>query len=238
MMTRGTAAGAALLLLTATLLTGCGKADLGPVWFPLKEGGSITYAITQTGEEAPAPEEWTLRVTAPATLDQVPVAVRHHSLGVSYYLRHDGQGVRRMATRMDIDDEPTPEKEPLWVLKAPYTVGTEWTTPTVPYLILRKNEHPRELRYSHRALMQWRIEAVDDTVTTPSGTHSPCLRVVGRAELNLYTDPVNGFSNVPLISREWYCQGVGLVKFEREEKVPPGFLSGGTLRAEAVRQGG
>lgn len=50
MMARRTAAGAALLLLTATLLTGCGKADLGPVWFPLKEGGSITYAITQTGE--------------------------------------------------------------------------------------------------------------------------------------------------------------------------------------------
>ncbi len=219
----------------ALSLSACGKADLGPVWFPLKEGTSITYAITQTGEEAPAPEEWTLRVSAPATLDQVPVAVRHHSLGVSYYLRHDEQGVRRVATRMDIDEEPTPEKEPLWVLKAPYTVGTEWTTPTVPYLILRRNEYPRELRYSHRALMQWRIEAVDDSVTTPSGTHRPCLRVVGRAELNLYTDPVNGFTNVPLISREWYCQGVGLVKFEREEKVPPGFLTGGTLKAEAVR---
>jgi hypothetical protein len=235
MMTRCTTARAALLLFPAALLSGCGKTDLGPMWFPLKEGTSITYAVTQTGDDAPKPEEWTLSVSAPATLDQVPVAVRHHSLGVSYYLRHDDQGVRRVATRMDIDDEPTPEKEPLWVLKAPYTVGTEWTTPTVPYLILRKNEHPRELRYSHRALMQWRIEAVDDTVTTPSGTHKPCLRVAGRAELNLYTDPVNGFTNVPLISREWYCQGVGLVKFEREEKVPPGFLSGGTLTAEAVR---
>jgi len=235
-MARRTAAHAALPLLTvAWALTACGKADLGPVWFPLQEGTAITYAVTQTGEDAPAPQEWTLDVMPPATLDQVPMAVRHHSLGVSYYLRHDEQGVRRMATRMDIDEEPTPEKEPLWVLKAPYTVGTEWTTPTVPYLILRKNEHPRELRYSHRALMQWRIEAVDETVTTPSGTHKPCLRVVGRAELNLYTDPVNGFTNVPLISREWYCQGVGLVKFEREEKVPPGFLSGGTLTAEAVR---
>ena len=134
-----------------------------------------------------------------------------------------------------MDSEPTADAEPLWVLKAPYQVGTEWTTPTVPYLIQRRNEHPRDLKYTHKAQMTWRIEAVDDTVTTPSGTHSPCLRVVGRAELNLYTDPVNGFSNVPLISREWYCQGVGLVKFEREEKVPPGFLSGGTLRAEAVR---
>ena len=191
---------------------------------------------TQTGEEAPAPEEWTLRVAAPATLDQVPVAVRHHSLGVSYYLRHDGQGLRRMATRMDIDDEPTPEKEPLWVLKAPYQVGTEWTTPTVPYLIQRRNEHPRDLKYTHKAQMTWRIEAVDDSVKLADGSeHNPCLRVVGQARLNLYTDPVNGFTDVPLISREWYCQGEGLVKFEREEKVPPGFLSGGTLKAEAVR---
>jgi hypothetical protein len=80
--------------------------------------------------------------------------------------------------------------------------------------------------------MTWRIEAVDDTVTTPQGTHQPCLRVVGRAELNLYTDPVNGFTNVPLVGREWYCQGVGLVKFEREETVPKGFMTGGKLTAE------
>ena len=77
-------------------VSGCGKTDLGPVWFPLKEGTSITYAVTQTGDDAPKPEEWTLSVSAPATLDQVPVAVRHHSLGVSYYLRHDEQGLRRV----------------------------------------------------------------------------------------------------------------------------------------------
>ena len=35
-----------------------------------------------------------------------------------------------------------------------------------------------------------------------------------------------------LISREWYCQGVGLVKFEREEKIASTFMLGGTLKAE------
>ncbi|HQT72085.1 MAG TPA: hypothetical protein PLE48_16910 [Thiobacillus sp.] len=83
--------------------------------------------------------------------------------------------------------------------------------------------------------MYWRIEAVDDSVTTPTGIHQPCLRVVGRANLNLFTDPVNGFTDVPLTSREWYCQGKGLVKFEREEKVPNGFLLGGRLEAQWVR---
>ena len=66
-------------------------------------------------------------------------------------------------------------------------------------------------------------------------TNRPCLRVVGQARLNLYTDPVNGFTDVPLISREWYCKGLGLVKLEREEKVPAGFMTGGVLSAEWVR---
>jgi len=115
-------------------------------------------------------------------------------------------------------------------------VGTEWATPTVPYLLQRKNEYPRELKHSHKTLMTWRIEDAQASVTTAQGqTFSPCLKVVGVGHLNLYTDPVNGFSDVPLISREWYCQGVGLVKFEREERVASGFLTGGLLSAEILR---
>jgi hypothetical protein len=109
-----------------------------------------------------------------------PVAVRHHSAGVSYYLQSDDQGIRRVATRTDIDNEPTADTEPLWVLKAPYQVGTEWTTPTVPYLIQRKNEHPRDLKYTHKALMTWRIEAVDDSVTLADGSAIQTLPARGR----------------------------------------------------------
>lgn len=221
------------LLVLTSLVASCAPST-GERWFPLVQGFEQTYAVTIDSEEQPPPEKWTLRVTGTDQVNGTPVMVRHHSAGVSYYLREDDTGIRRLATRTDIDAEPTPDKEPLWVLKAPYAVGTEWSTPTVPYLILRRNEHPRELRYSHRALMGWRIEADNDTVTTPAGTFSPCLRVVGRAELSLYTDPVNGFSNVPLTSREWYCKGHGLVKFEREEPVPRGFLVGATLRAELL----
>lgn len=220
----------------AALLAGCGPPS-SSAWLPLDKGHSQTYRVTVTGSEdgpdgaAPA-QSWTVATEGSTQLNGDTVWTRRHSEGVTFYLKHDASGTRRVAQRTDIDEAPTEDPEPRWVLKAPYTVGTEWTTPTVPHLLQRKNEHPRELKHTHKVHMTWRIEAVDDVVTTPQGTHQPCLRVVGRAELNLYTDPVNGFTNVPLVGREWYCQGVGLVKFEREETVPKGFMTGGKLTAE------
>lgn len=221
---------------TALLLTACGASNQGSEWFPLRAGDEQRYAVGYTGEEPRDPERWTMQVQGPVEYDNAMVMVRHHSAGVGYYLLSDDKGVRRVATRTDIDNQPTADAEPQWVLKAPYEVGTEWITPTVPYLIQRRNEHPRDLKYTHKAQMTWRIEAVDDTVKLGDGsTHKPCLRVVGQARLNLYTDPVNGFTDIPLTSREWYCKGLGLVKFQREEKVPSGFLTGGVLTAEWER---
>lgn len=217
-------------------LSACTQPNLGHDWFPLREGDEQTLAVSYVTDEARAPESWTLRVLAPSTFNQQPVAVRRHSAGVRYFLKVDEQGIRRVATQTDLDREPQPDPEPVWVLKAPYRVGTEWTTVTVPHLLQRKNEHPRDLKHTHKALMTWRIEAVDDTVRLADGReHAPCLRVVGVAHLNLYTDPVHGFTDVPLTSREWYCHGQGLVALEREEQVPQGFMTGGMLRAERVR---
>lgn len=217
------------------LLAACSGRDMGSEWFPLRVGDEQTMSVSYQMDEPRDPEQWVMRVDEPVVFQDQPVAVRHHSAGVSYFLKVDDQGVRRIATRTDIDSEPTADAEPMWVLKAPYAVGTEWTTATVPYLLQRRNEHPRDLKYTHKVQMTWRIEAVDDVVTLADGSeHRPCLRVVGQARLNLYTDPVNGFTDVPLISREWYCKGQGLVKLEREEKVPAGFMTGGTLRAEQL----
>jgi hypothetical protein len=215
------------------LLSACKASNQGDAWFPLRAGEAQTYIATYDTDEPHETDTWTLTTGGPETVDGQALMRRRHSDGVTYYFKVDEQGVRRMATRMDIDQEPTLDPEPRWVIKAPYTVGTEWTTPTVPYLIQRLNEHPRELKYTHKTLMTWRIEAVDDKVTLADGSAplEPCLRLRGEARLNLYTSSVSGFTDVPLISEEWYCQDRGLVKFERTEKVPKGFLTGGVLTA-------
>lgn len=213
-------------------------------WFPLTPGHTQTYEVryeTTGSADADAdaqtertPERWIQTVREPRTWNNTEVHVRHHSAGVEFLFERSEAGIRRVALRADIDAEPTEDDPPRWVLKAPYAVGTEWTTNSVPYLLRRKNEYPYELVHTHRVLMNWRIEAVDEAVTTPAGTFSPCLRVVGLGQLNLYTDPVNGFTNVPIESREWFCLGQGLVRWERSETVPPGFFSGGKVTAELV----
>jgi hypothetical protein len=226
---------AGLMMTSAALLMAAcqpGASGHNP-WFPLVAGTEQVYNVTTVGDEPQVDERWTLRVRGPETVGEQQTMVRYHSEGIAYYLVTDDTGIRRIATKTDVDADPTPDAEDRWVLRAPYQVGTEWSSPTVPYLLQHRNEYPRQLKYTHRAVMAWRIEALDDTVITAAGqTFKPCLRVVGTAKLNLYTDPVNGFTDVPLISREWYCQGRGLVKFEREEKVPAGFLTGGVLSAE------
>jgi hypothetical protein len=224
-------AGAALV----TLVWVSTPKNRGPEWFPLRAGERVTYDVHYSEEAARDKETWTLNTRGPVSWQGKDHMLRHHSQGVAFFLEANDQGVRRVAHQTDLDREPLPDEVPQWVLKAPYTVGTEWTTTTVPYLLMRKNEHPRELKHSHKAQMSWRIESVSDKVKLRSGEEiAPCLHVVGQAFLNLYTDPVNGFSDVPLTSHEWYCKGRGLVKFTREEKVPAGFMTGGSLSAEVL----
>jgi hypothetical protein len=201
-------------------------------WFPLEVGPAQHYRVTFEGEDVSSTEHWTQTVARHDTFQGQRVAVREHSAGVAFYLVSDEAGVRRVAVKTDVDAEPQADEVPRWIIKAPYAVGTEWAAPSVPYLLRRRNEYPRELKNSHRVLMQWRIEAVDAEVSTPRGRFSPCLAVVGKGSLNLYTDPVNGFNDVPIVAREWYCKGHGLVRWERVETVPKGFFTGGSVVAE------
>lgn len=221
-------------------LAACSDNSGAQSWFPLQEGKTFRYAVEQTLGEQSSRTEWVLRNSGPLALRVAGLAqeqetwVRHHSEGVSFYLQSDANGIRRIASRADIDRHPTMDAQAQWVLKAPLTLGNSWSTPTRPHLLERKNEYPRQLKYQHQSTMHWHIAAVDERVQTPAGTFSPCLRVEGEAELRLYTDPVNGFSAVPLLSKEWYCRDVGLVRFERVEKVPAGFLLGGKIEAELI----
>ena len=222
-----------LALLSAAGLSACAPEGPGPVWFPLKAGEVQRYEVRYEGGAERAPEVWTIGTQSPRSWEGETLVPRLHSEGVTFWLKADAQGVRRMAHQTDLDREPLPDDKPQWVLKAPYSVGTEWSTVTVPYLLMRKNEYPRELKHSHKVQMNWRIESSNAELTLRTGEKvAPCLHVVGEAFLNLYTDPVNGFTDVPLVSHEWYCQGRGLLKFTREEKVTAGFITGGALVAE------
>ena len=82
--------------------------------------------------------------------------------------------------------------------------------------------------------MTYTIEALGEKLQTRAGAFENCVRVRGVAALRLFADPVVGWKDMPLVTTEWYCAGVGLVKLVREEPAESTFLTGGKLTMELV----
>ena len=226
----------AALLTTATLLlAACGAAPGDDALFPLAEGRSWTYRVSTQIDEADTTERATLVLAnrGSDTIDGVPSWRRRSDAGIEYWLRSDATGIYRIASRNPLEREPQLDKPRRYVLQKPYTVGTEWEAPTTTYVLARKNEVPREVRYIHKAFpMHYRIEALAEKVKTPAGDFEGCVRVSGRAEIRLYVDAMFQWRDIPLVTLEWYCPGVGLVRLERKEPSPTKFMVGGTVTME------
>ncbi len=221
-------------------------------WFPLHGGQVWTYR-TLTEEENLPPERDTLVLrslgvqaldSAPG-LEAGPAWRRRSDSGVDYWLRADATGIYRVASKTDLDAEPRadglgadgrPGAQPRrYVLKAPFTVGTQWQATTTSYLLKRRQDFPREIRHTHPSVvMNYTIEASGEALSTAAGEFADCLRVRGQASLRLFADPVAGWRDMPLTTLEWYCRGVGLVRLQRDEPAGSAFLSGGTYTMELI----
>lgn len=221
----------------AAALGACGAPPPGTGYFPLEPGHRWTYDVKSEFENHTVAHE-TLTL---ATLGREAIAGgdawrRRSDAGVDYWLRSDDSGIYRVASKSELDAEPKPDAAPRYVLKTPLQVGTGWQTHTTAYLLQRRQEFPREIRHTHPAVpMHYVIEAAGETVDTRAGRFERCLRVKGRASLRLYADPVVGWRDMPLVTTEWYCDGVGLVRLVREEPAGSTFLSGGRISMELVQ---
>lgn len=223
---------AALLLV---LLVACG-APKDDSFFPLAQGHRWAYDLTTEWENNLVEHEpRVIETLGRERLESGEAWRRRSDSGVDYWLRSDASGIYRVAAKSELQDAPEADKEPRFVLKAPIAVGTTWRSSTTAYLLQRRQEFPREIRHSHPAVpMNYTIEALGETLTVRAGSFENCVRVRGVAALRLFADPVVGWKDMPLITTEWYCAGVGLVKLVREEPAESTFLSGGTLTMELV----
>ncbi len=226
---------AVLVFTLSLMLAACGSAPADDALFPLGEGRSWTYRVSTVIDEAEATERETLVLAnrGSDSIDGAPSWRRSSSSGIEYWLRSDATGIYRIASRNPLEREPQLDKPRRYVLQKPYAVGTEWEVPTTAYVLARKNEVPREVRHFQKPFpMHYRIEALGEKVQTPAGQFEACVRVSGRAEVRLYVDALFQWREIPLLTREWYCPDVGLVRLERSEPSPTRFMVGGTVTME------
>ncbi|CAN5904041.1 hypothetical protein BH11PSE8_BH11PSE8_21760 [soil metagenome] len=231
------AARAVAALVAVAALGACHRGGAGDSPFPLAAGHRWTYDVTTRSDDGSIERESltlrTLGAESLAALGDQTAWHRRSDSGIDYWLRADATGIYRVASKSDLDPEPQLDRPARFVLKAPYVVGTQWQTSTTAYLLMRRNEFPREIRHTHPSVpMAYAIEAVNESVQVKAGVFDRCLRVKGTASVHIYADPASGWRDMPLTTVEWYCAGVGLVKMERSEPAQSAFLSGGARTLE------
>lgn len=222
----------------AVLLTACSQKTADDLFFPLDEGHRWTYRVTKTlGEDKETQiETLTLDTRGLEMLDGVSAARRHSDSGVDYWLRSDDSGIYRVASKNALDNAPKTDNPPRYVLRKPYVPGTQWEASTVAYILQRRNEVPKEIRYTYKPVMMvYKIEALAQKVQTAAGNFEGCMKVAGEAQIKLYDDTTFTWRDTPLLSTEWYCPKVGLVRMERVEASPSKFILGGATSLELTR---
>jgi hypothetical protein len=231
------ACGVVSLALGAAWLTACSPGGSEPSFYPLTEGRSWTYRVTKNLDDATEPDVDTLSFTmkGPQTLESGPAQRRHSSNGVDYFLRSDDQGIYRVASRDTLEVNPKTDNPPRFVLKKPFVVGTQWQATTMPYVLQRRNEFPKEVRYTTKPIMMvYAIAALEQKIETPAGAFDGCIKVLGEARIRLYVDAQFNWREIPLFSTEWYCPGVGLARVERVENSPSKFMRGGSQTLDLI----
>ena len=226
-------------LAIAMWLSACSPGNSGASYYPLDEGRNWTYRVVKKLDEATDPDVHTLSFSMKGkeTLESGPAQRRHSDEGIDYYLRSDESGIYRVASRNTLDVNPKADNPPRYVLKAPYIVGTQWQALTVPYVLQRRNEVPKEVRYTTKPIMMvYAIMELNQKVETPVGIFEGCIKVVGEAKIRLYVDAQFNWREIPLFTSEWYCPGTGLVKMERQETSPSKFMRGGSVTLELTSQ--
>ncbi len=209
-----------------------------PNFFPLNSGWTWRYEMITTNDKGSVTEMFTVENTGKKNYGSgLEGWERRNSLGNFYLFRVDESGVYRIGVRSEIEQDfrKDPAEATRFVLKEPYKLENSWMVPSVPYIMRKSFDWPYELKYSKTVTMNYRIEALDQTITVQAGEFKGCIVVSGSNILRIFVDATLGFQDLPITQKEWYCPGTGLVKLVRDEPVMRStYYFGGSQSFELV----
>lgn len=207
-------------------LGGCGVEPEPTPFFPIEPGRSWSYRVTTEHGESVKTSTYSASTFSPdIAADSVPDApprpywAKRDSNGTEFYFALTENGVERFAKRRVVDFVPMADLPRRPVLPVPARTGAVWAIDSVAYLVGKTGVYGDHTETSWPVRLTFTINAIDAEITTPAGTFSQCLEVEGSGKIELYLDGRRGFVEVPIVQREWYAPGVGLVRLERTEDV-------------------
>ncbi|MBT2971587.1 MAG: hypothetical protein KME56_16420 [Candidatus Thiodiazotropha sp. (ex Ctena orbiculata)] len=212
------------------LLASCSKPSIdSSSYFPLAQGLRWDYLVTSRVGDSIQLSDFSIHAGSEESINDAPHSVRITSDGTRYYIAENSSGIYRKAKRTLIENRPSIDDPPHWILKYPLRKGTHWSNPTYPFVLRRVYPYEERLTRGMNLKMTYQIASENDTVVVPAGRFDNCLRVEGEANLTLYADAKSGYEEILINTTEWYAPGVGLVKLLREEPLVNEVFAGGNL---------
>lgn len=199
------------------LLSACSEKPQGDEHFPLQKGLSWTYIVSTTYPDSIDQSRLTIENLGKQKFDDKSYFVRRTSSGIDYYLNFDELGVYREGLRTLVELKPRLDRDRRYVIKYPLVLGTNWSEITRPLILMRVFPYKKRAGDGTQLPLSYQIESLSETVEVPAGVFENCIKVVGTGIFEVYTDGVNGYSEIPISVEEWYAPGVGLVKQIRHE---------------------
>lgn len=226
----------ALLVLLALGLNACRSKPDATDYFPLNKGLSWQYHYQRlTASDTEEQGEYTVTNLGTTVVDNQTATIRRTNDGRDYYLLQKPDGIYRLASRTLFETDPVIDDPIRLVLPRPYHDNTErrWSSTTTAYIIHMVG--PSTISSANAVkdfVMHYQIVSQDETVNVPAGKFEHCLLIEGDATLTMFTDPLIGYQDIPIKTREWYAPGVGLVKLERSETLDTRIFKGGKYLLE------
>ena len=227
------------LVVAPLFLQGCSDSSTAsPKFFPLNSGWTWRYEMVTTNEKGSVTEMFTVENTGKKNYGPgLEGWERRNSLGNFYLFQLDETGIYRIGLRNEIEMEfrKDPPEARRFVLKEPFKIENSWIVPSVPYVMRKSFDWPYELKYTKSVTMNFRIEALDQTITVQAGEFKGCMLISASNILRIFVDATLGFQDLPITQKEWYCPGTGLVKLVRNEPVSRStYYFGGSQTFELV----
>lgn len=145
------------------------------------------------------------------TIEGIEYYPRRNANGETYYFKKSGKG---------IFVSPAPGRPEKIILGFPVQAGTSWQTETAIEILQRRHESfsggESFISPDHKIMLDLHIASMDDIVEVPAGQFSHCMRIEGTGSVTVEAR-TRGIEHILIEQREWYAQGVGLVKQIRTE---------------------
>lgn len=224
----------------AALLWGCSSEIPEYDYFPLQEGVTWNYKVTEDLTDYRIERDLSISNLGAANLDgdyaNEPVFQRRTSDGTDYFILSDDSGFYRIAKRTLIEFEPRYEPSEVRVFPnlADLDLGRVWSSTTRAYALHSVATFAVEDPGGKDVEMEYEITALDARITVAAGDFENCVEVTGTAIFPLYADPRLGYQDVYLTQKEWYAPGVGLIKLTRDEPLDLDMFKGGSITFELI----